>query len=107
MDSLSEEVKDVAEKIGLFYLKKNNGNFSAAEDEIINLQIVEIEVNESEIIITASRVGLLIGRRGENLDALVAHLQKKVKLREEENCLLRHLIPEPPYENYWGEDEDV
>lgn len=92
---LSEQVRNAAREIGLFYLKKNNDNYTLTEQDINHLRISKIEVSDECITITTSCPGLLIGRRGMNIDALVTHLGKKVKILEEEDPLYCYLIPYP------------
>lgn len=106
----SEKVKEIARNIGQFYLQKNNGDYVATEKEILRLQIKNIEflIRENpkgeqirEAVITAGRVGLLIGRRGTNIDALEKHLGMKVKIMEDTDPLESYLIPyEPVEDNY-------
>lgn len=113
----SEKVKEIAKSIGQFYLQKNNGDYIATEKEVLRLQIKKIEflIRENpageqihEAIITAGRVGLLIGKRGTNIDALTKHLGMKVKIMEDNDPLESYLIPYEPVDDdypYYDEPE--
>ena len=97
---LSQEVKDVAERIGQYYLEKNHGDYASTELEITSLHISEIQVDNSlahsiAISITTARPGLLIGKRGTNIDALEKYLNTKVKIIEDKDPLHSYLIPYP------------
>ena len=62
--------------------------------------------------ITTSRPGLLIGKRGSNIEELSDWLKKKVKIIEAKDDLNNYLIPYPPeddespYDNYLGDLDD-
>lgn len=91
---ISEEVKEIAAKIGLYYLEKNNHDYQEAGSEIIDLRIEQILVlSEDEIVIVLARPGLLIGRRGSNLDALSTYIKKKIRVVESREQLIDYLIP--------------
>lgn len=93
MEKISEEVKDVARDIGQFYLKKNNGDYKATAQEVLALRISKIEVANGEVSITTGRPGLLIGKRGTNIDALSHHLKVKIKIIEDIDHLSFYLVP--------------
>ncbi len=109
---ISEQVKQICHKIGMFYLEKMNGNYDAAREEVDRLRIESIEIKEVKIkqsrdpgievttsgpiivetvVITLPMVGLLIGRRGENIDNLSKYLQMPVKVIESPDYLTWHL----------------
>jgi len=95
---LSNAVMEAASAIGAFYLQKNNGDYEAAKREITDLHISKIEVDDKlphskTIIITAARVGMLIGRRAINYEALEKFLGTKIKVIEDEDALCDYLIP--------------
>lgn len=92
---LSEEVKDVASRIGQFYLEKNHGDYKAAEKEITDLRISEITVVNNIASITTARPGLLIGKKGTNIDALNKYLQAEIRIIEDKVPLCYFLIPYP------------
>ena len=91
---LSDQVKDIASKIGAFYLRKNNGDYTATEKEIVDLRIMKIEVAVNKaVVITIGRPGLLIGKRGTNVDALSKFLQTEIKIIEDMDNLHSWLVP--------------
>lgn len=96
---LDANVKIVAQQIGEFYLRKNNGDYVKTEKELTDLRISKIEVNEKTVTITAAHVGLFIGRKGENIDNLVKYLKMQVKVIEDADSLYYALIPRK-YEYY-------
>ena len=81
----SETVRGIAGLIGVFYLYKHNNNYKAAQEELNRLYITSIDVRNGEVIIHTSRPGLLIGKKGENINNLVEHLKMKVKIIEGED----------------------
>jgi ribosomal protein S3 len=96
---LSEEVKGMAAAIGAYYLQKNNGDYVATEKEITSMRISAIAVDStlphSKVVsITTERPGLLIGKRGTNIDALEKFLGHKVKVIEDRDPLYNYLIPD-------------
>jgi len=101
----SEEAKDAARKIGLFYLEKNNNNYEATEQEINKLRITKVDVTDNKVIIITERPGLLIGKRGENIDKLTEALGMNVHIIEEFDPLSAYLIPYD-YSEYERELED-
>ncbi len=97
---LPENVHEAAMKIGVFYLQKNNGDYKKTEEEISKLQISKIEVDDTlpnsvVISITTARPGMLIGRRGQNIDELTQYMGTKIKILEEKDPLSSWLIPSP------------
>jgi transcription antitermination factor NusA-like protein len=97
---LSEEVKNVARKIGQFYLEKNNQNYELTEKDIDNLRISKIEIVDDKIAITTAAPGRLIGMRGKNILLLQEYLGQKVKIIEEMDPLFVYLIPQEPDQDY-------
>jgi len=103
-------VQEIAKSIGEFYLKKNNGNYVETAEEIFRIQIIRIELEQGEpcphcgvptvvVAITSPRIGALIGKRGNNVDALQRHLGKKVKLIEDN--VTEWLTPRDPSLDYY------
>lgn len=92
---LSTEVRDVASRIGHFYLEKNHGDYKETEIEIRRLGITKLVVEPDKITITLERPGLIIGKRGGNLDSLTKRLGKTVRIEEENDPLNAWLIPYP------------
>jgi ribosomal protein S3 len=77
--------RDVARLISEFYLDKYiNGTtreqmYEKARNEIQSLGITNVIINKDAVTITLSRCGLLIGRRGENIDKMQMFLSKELK----------------------------
>jgi hypothetical protein len=87
------EVIKVAKAIGQFYLNKHDGDYDKAEDELVRLGISHIEMIENGVAIVLYRVGLLIGKKGDNIEALGKHLGLNVKIYEEAQPLISFLVP--------------
>jgi hypothetical protein len=60
---LPQPIRDAAEKIGQFYLQKNNRDYEAAEKELVNIHFTKLDIltssatNQSTLHITDARVG--------------------------------------------------
>ena len=70
----------VAREIGYFYEKKHNDQKEALS-EIRMVDITNIEVNEDVVTISTTRPGILIGKRGSNIEALQKHLKEKLEIK--------------------------
>lgn len=96
---ISEEVKNIAYRIGQFFLEKNKLDYDAACDEIKKLRInnlsifKEITNGKTTIEIETSCPGLVIGRRGEQIDKLSKYLGMEIRLVETRETLLDYLLP--------------
>jgi predicted RNA-binding protein Jag len=90
---LPEEVKDVAQRIGQFYLRKNDGDYKATQEEILKLRISKLEITDKGVAITTERPGILIGKRGTNIDALSSFLAMEVRIIEDRDPLITYLLP--------------
>lgn len=103
---LTPEIREMAALIGQFYLRKHNNDYIAAEKAIVDLRISDLRVEGDKVIIVTARPGLLIGRRGQNIDELTAFLNKKIHIIEDMDPLLEWLIPhqEEPLDDY---EEDL
>ena len=97
---LYQAIRDIAVKIGQFYLQKHNGDYEAAEKELVNTRITKIDIVVNTVHITAAHVGLLIGKRGQNIDNLSKFLETEVKIYEDTDNLYDYLIPHKEYDNY-------
>ncbi len=108
---LPEKVREYARSIGEFYLKKHDGNYSRACEAVEKLQITKLEViytvdsthpegARETVVITTARPGMLIGKKGTNIDELSQHLNAHIKIVEEEDHLLYYLMP-PDLEDRW------
>jgi ribosomal protein S3 len=78
----SPDAELIGYELSTFYLIKNNHDYQKAAKEVISLNITDIEVQGEEIHIYLNRPGLIIGRKGENIDALTKFLGKTVKIHE-------------------------
>lgn len=91
---LTTEVKAVAQRIGEFFLQRNEGNYEKTRKQLETMRIQEILCPEPQkITIKTSRPGLLIGRRGTVIDALTKHLDLHVHIEEITECLYDYLVP--------------
>jgi len=93
-----EEIENraIAQWIGNYYLDKNYNNYKKTAEDIRILGITQIEHKKDTIIITLQRCGILIGRRGENIDALQKFLATKTKYTKldiKEDKIISWLIP--------------
>ncbi len=89
----SKKVKDVAEKIGQFYLQKEGGDYDKAANSIRELGIEEILVVEKIVLIKTKRPGILIGKRGINLENLSKFLDMDIRPIEVEDHIENWIIP--------------
>ena len=90
------EDRKIAQWIGSYYLGKNNSDYKKTFEDLTVLGITRIEHKNSTIIITLQRCGLLIGRRGENIEQLQKFLFSKTKytkLNIKEDKIISWLIP--------------
>lgn len=59
--------------------------FVATRETVLNLMISKIEICDDTIVISTSRPGLLIGKKGETINQLISFLKQKVKIIEVES----------------------
>jgi len=83
-----KKLRAIAIKIGEFYLEKNKDtdtlkNFNKATEEIYSLGITQLILKRNKIIITLQRPGVLIGKRGENIDSLSKFLNMEIDIKED------------------------
>lgn len=98
------QVQEVAGRIGLFFLEKNNYDFQATRTEIERMRINHIYIDslapESIVVIETSRPGLMIGKRGQQIHDLQAFINIEFKyglrLVETMQHIEDHLIPQEP-----------
>ncbi|RJQ30353.1 hypothetical protein C4565_00785 [Candidatus Parcubacteria bacterium] len=114
---IPQDVREIAQQIGVFYLRKNDNNYEKTAEEISNLQIVQLSLEttnssvgssiESEnkvgtkktLTITTARPGSLIGKCGTNIDELTKYLKEThkidhIKIVECRDNLIDWLIPQ-------------
>ena len=100
-DKERHSLQNLAQTIGAFYLEKNAGDYKEATDEIIQLGVTKLDFHGSKVSISLTRPGLLIGRRGENIDKLKEYLSKQLKQKINiaiiEDVITGWLIPYEPY----------
>lgn len=91
---ITEAVKDVASKIGFYYLQKNNNDYKKTYQELESLRIQQIIVLDIDTItIILSRPGLLIGKHGTNLENLKKYIDKSIYIVEATETILDYLMP--------------
>jgi len=80
----SAKLEQIGYDIASFYLNKNKNDYVAAEKEVISLNITDIQIDpyNSKLRIFTARPGLLVGRKGENLDNLSKHLKREIEIVE-------------------------
>lgn len=92
---IPEPVQEIAARIGVFFLRKNDNDYEAARKEILELRIsnISFENPPGEVSIELSRPGLLIGRRGEQIDSLEKFLGHKILIVEVRQSINDFLLP--------------
>jgi ribosomal protein S3 len=102
------ENRDFARMIGEFYLIKNRGDYKKTSEEIATIQITGVDYNCRVLRIVTGRPGLIIGRRGENIDKLKEYVLKQIgeifELKIIEDKVIPYLYPYEPYDIF---DEDL
>ena len=102
-----ERNRTACQMIGAFYLSiYSNGNYQSpyvkATEDITQLGITKVVWSGHTIHITLSRPGLLIGRRGENINELQKWLSKMtestITVDIIEDSIISWLIPYDPKE---------
>lgn len=83
---ISQELKDIADKIGRFFLQEYCGDKDKTREFLQQLQIQDIAIEDGKIAITTSRPGLFIGRRGRNIERLVGFLGRNIIVKEAKEC---------------------
>lgn len=96
---IDSKIQEVAVALGRFYLDKCNGDYNKAADELYKLHIVSIAITEDDsIVITLARVGLFIGKRGTNIDAVSKFFGRTIKVVEAMDSIYDYIIPQRDYE---------
>jgi ribosomal protein S3 len=110
----SSDGKDVVRRIGYFFLQKNKMDCRKTRQEIERLGITRIEYHAKDTLIKIelARPGILIGRKGLQLQALLDFLKQELpdnipvsKIETDEDNLTDFLIPED-YSYYWDVEWD-
>lgn len=90
---LTTEVKEIAQRIGQFFLERNSYDYNKTARFLESMRITEILVRDKEITIKLSRPGLIIGRKGTVIDALSKYLNMHVRIEEVQQHLYDFLVP--------------
>jgi ribosomal protein S3 len=98
------KLQQLASDIGDYYLSIQEGvykaNYDKARFDIVSMGISNLDVKGNRVMIRLTRPGLLIGRKGSNIDAMKDFLSKKYKknivIDIEEDKVLQYLIPYSP-----------
>ncbi len=94
-------LQDLAREIGFYQLSLEAGlqqhHFQNVREFIVSMGISNLDIKGNIVTITLARPGLLIGRRGCNIDGLKKHLsnkyKKKITIRLKEEMVLQCLLP--------------
>lgn len=65
---ISQEIKDLAQKFGKFFLQEKNGDYNAACEEINKLRINDLRVENGKFVIETSRPGRFIDWKTRRTD---------------------------------------
>jgi len=106
------DLKNIAIQIGEYYLQRHNGSHELACDEIKLLGVVGLTLRKTlygyTLEITLIRPGILIGRRGENIEKLKDFLStvfsKRIAIKIIEDKIIQHIFPYDASDNYFDED---
>jgi len=101
------KIHQIIYKLQDFYLEKNQDpdvdkQYSKTQEEMLSMGITQLKLRKNIFTIVLRRPGLLIGRHGDNIDALQKYLLehvktvKNIKLRIEEDNITNWLIPYRP-----------
>lgn len=71
----SGKEKEIFRRIGEFFLELSNNDYELAKNTIKDLGITKINVLSETIVISLSRPGLLIGKRGVQINSLTNYLK--------------------------------
>lgn len=75
-------LQGIAARIGLYFLEQNKEDYNKTREFIRDLDILDIQEDGEKISISTSRPGLLIGRKGKNIDGLTELFGKKIHIIE-------------------------
>lgn len=81
---LNKQEQEVFGRIATFYIERSGGDYAKAIKDVEQIGFRRIEVFGDNVVVWAKRVGLFIGRRGENVDQLQKYLGKKIYIKEVE-----------------------
>lgn len=100
-----DRIREVGAQIGEYYLQKNNGDYESAGREVANLRVTDLSfIGVNRLAIKCCRPGLLIGRRGHNIDMLSQHIGMSVKVVED-SMDFTYIVTPVDYDVLSGESE--
>ena len=112
---LPQNIRDAAKCIGEFYLSKNEAHgdhkYDKTAGDLLHLLITKLEIDETTKVleITTGRPGMLIGRRGKNIqelcDWVMQKLQLGIRVVEDMDALYDTMVPDEPAVG-WDEIDD-
>jgi ribosomal protein S3 len=77
--TIEDKTRYVASSVGFFYYHLDRENLEEATKSLNMLKITKIEYDEEACVavIHLQRPGIIIGRKGKNIEALLAYVQKQ------------------------------
>ncbi len=97
----SNECIELDEKLGKFYMREgSDATREIGIEALHNLQITKTSYVDGQYRIRLRRPGLIIGRKGTNIEALQKYLNVDVRIEEEETDPYYHIIPPLYSEDY-------
>jgi hypothetical protein len=66
---------NILRSIGYFFLQRNENSFDKTRKHLKDLFITDVRYKNKILTIRLGRPGILIGKRGETIDALKKHLE--------------------------------
>lgn len=82
MKNPPQNTRDIGLVIGNYFLSYFENDYQKTGDYIRDLSITDIQDNGNIIVISTSRPGLLIGRKGIHIEGLTKTLNKKIEIIE-------------------------
>ena len=79
------EQKAICSRLSQAFLTICNNDIKGASDLITRIQFTNIQVFNDLVILTVRRPGLLIGKRGENIETITRVIDKPIKIAEDCN----------------------
>jgi ribosomal protein S3 len=92
-----EKEEKILNAIGYFYLEENEYDYKETSKNLKELSIHNITYENSRVNIYLERPGLMIGKKGENLEKLTGYIsnyiKEKISITVMEMNINDHLIP--------------
>lgn len=93
---MDAQLREYARRLGLYWLKKHDGDYDMAAAVLLRLQVTNLRVRpDGSLEVTTSRPGLFIGARGENVQGLEESLGVPIRVVEDSVGLYDAIIPRP------------